>query len=170
VTVGALEPSGWAGLSRIVLATPDLEDTIRFYGGVLGMVVEEVTAGGARRGRRECLVRPRRASGWALHFLEHPEAGMPEPEWRGGIGLVSGPLQQVALALPDAASARGLRARLEEHGVALTRTRQEGVHCSMRFLDNHGMVVEAWWPAEGVQPGAPWESETSDAPALAPVA
>jgi catechol 2,3-dioxygenase-like lactoylglutathione lyase family enzyme len=170
VKVDALGAPGWAGLSRIVLATPDLEETIRFYGGVLGMVVDEVRPGGARSGRRECLVRLRRASVWALHFLEHPEAGVPEPEWRGGIGLVSGALQQIALALPDAASARGLRARLEEHGVAMTPTRRDGVHCSMRFLDDRGMVVEAWWPAEEVQAAAPWARETSDAPALAPAA
>ncbi len=53
---GICAPS-WRGFHHVALVTPDLDETICFYGEVLGMTVGEVF-GATRRQGRHCFIRP----------------------------------------------------------------------------------------------------------------
>jgi hypothetical protein len=76
----------WRGFHHITLVTADLDATIRFYGGVLGMRVGEVVAATERQGRH-CFIKqrmPRRgvctSSSWPTRACSHirsPSSGSP---------------------------------------------------------------------------------------------
>jgi catechol 2,3-dioxygenase-like lactoylglutathione lyase family enzyme len=103
---------------------------------------------------RHCFVRPGAdAVTWGLHFFEHADARIAAPAGglvglRGG-GFVEGALQHVAFALPDAAAADALRARLADAGVEATPTGRVGPLANLLFLDPHGLLLEATWPGGG---------------------
>ena len=69
-TEGFVPP--WRGFHHVALVTPDLDETIRFYGDVLGMRVGEVFPATERQGRH-CFVRPGDAETYGLHFFEQPD-------------------------------------------------------------------------------------------------
>jgi catechol 2,3-dioxygenase-like lactoylglutathione lyase family enzyme len=122
----------WRGIHHIALATPDLDATIRFYDGVLGMQVSEVFPSREGRGRH-CLVfvKPGDDDTWGLHFFERPT----EPS--------AGPFLHIAFRLPDGRSAEALRGRLRAHDIAITEIPELG---SFVFWDIHGMMLEVTWP------------------------
>ena len=138
----------WRGFHHVALVTPDLDATIAFYRDVLGMHVGETRHGGGVIPARHCFVRPGEdAATWGLHFFEHPQAEIArDPAGLRGGGFIPGALQHVAFALPDAAAAGRLRARLEAHGVAATPTGSIGSIQNMLFHDPHGLLLEATWP------------------------
>lgn len=135
----------WRGFHHVALATPDLNETIRFYGKVLGMSVGEI-AGATERQGRHCFVKPGEdAETWGLHFFEHPDARLfPWPEAER-FAFVPGALQHVAFALPDEKAALALRRRLDEFGVEVTPNTNLGRVSSMFFRDNNGLLLEATW-------------------------
>lgn len=142
----------WAGIHHVALVTPDLDATIAFYGGVLGMQIGDIRTGGGVLPARHCFIRPGAAAPtWGLHFFEHADATI--PQYSGGIaglreaGFVPGAFQHIAFALPDAAASSSLRQRLEAHGVAATPTGRIGPIENMLFFDNIGLLLEATWPS-----------------------
>jgi len=143
------QPIAWEGFHHIALVTPDLDATIAFYGGVLGMQVGEVRVGGGVLPQRHCFIRPGdTAQTWGLHFFEHPSAQIPrlslEDLQQGR--FIPGAMQHIAFALPDAAAAQALRKRLREHGVEPTPTGKIGPIQNMLFFDPHSILLEATWP------------------------
>lgn len=50
-------PPPWRGFHHVALVTPDLDATIRFYGEILGMHVDEIAPASGPRGRH-CFIRP----------------------------------------------------------------------------------------------------------------
>ena len=135
----------WRGFHHVALATPDLDATIRFYGGVLGMRVGEVFPATERQGRH-CFVRPGDAETYGLHFFEHPDARLfAWPETFERFASVPGALQHVAFALPDEASALDLRRRLAAFGVRTTPVTNLGSVSNMLFRDDNGLLSEATW-------------------------
>jgi catechol 2,3-dioxygenase-like lactoylglutathione lyase family enzyme len=144
-------PVPWAGFHHVALVTPDLDATVAFYRDVLGMHAGEVRVGGGVVAARHCFVRPGAdAATWGLHFFEHPGASL--PRYPGGLaglraaGFIPGALQHVAFALPDAAAADALRARLAARGVEATPTGTIGSLQNLLFFDPHGLLLEATWP------------------------
>lgn len=137
----------WRGFHHIALATPDLDATIRFYGGVLGMQVGEIMDGGGAG--RHCFIKPGDSPAWGLHFFEQPQAEVfAYPADFPRSAVVPGALQHIAFALPDQAAALALRERLAAHGVPDTGIGQIGPIANTLFRDNNGLLLEATWPRE----------------------
>lgn len=135
----------WRGFHHVALATPDLDATIRFYSGVLGMRVGEVFPARGRQGRH-CFVRPGYAETDGLHFFEHPDArSFAWPEAFERFASVPGALQHIAFALPDGASALDLGRRLAAFGVETTPVTSLGPVSNVLFRDNNGLLLEATW-------------------------
>jgi len=135
----------WRGFHHVALVTPDLDATIRFYGGVLGMRVGEVAAATERQGRH-CFIKPGDDETWGLHFFELADARIfAYPETFERFAFVPGALQHVAFALPDEESALSLRRRLAAFGVEVTDMTDLGPISNMLFRDNNGLLLEATW-------------------------
>ena len=144
-------PLPWEGFHHVALVTPDLARTRAFYGDVLGMDIGDVLVGGGVIPARHCFIRPGHdVATWGLHFFEHRDALISTPP--GGVtglreaGFIVGALQHVAFALPDAAAADALRARLAAAGVETTPIGRVGPLSNVLFLDPNGVLLEATWP------------------------
>ena len=139
----------WRGFHHVALATPDLDETIYFYGKVLGMSVGKVVGATEQQGRH-CFVKPGDdTETWGIHFFEHPDAQV--FAWPGTFErftLVPGALQHVAFALPDEDAALALRRRLSTFGVDATPSTSLGWVSNMLFRDNNGLLLEATWTNE----------------------
>jgi len=138
----------WRGFHHVAVVTRDLDETVRFYGDLLGMQageVEDSTAQGAVI--RHCFIKPGEAETWGLHFFESPgaeprgAAGLDRESLLGTVGM-----QHVAFALPDEAAGMTLRERLREAGVETTPVGSVGPIQNTLFFDNNGLLLEATWP------------------------
>ena len=135
----------WHGFHHVALVTPDLDATIRFYGGVLGMRVGEVFAATERQGRH-CFIKPGGVETHGIHFFERTDARVfAWPEASERFAVVPGALQHIAFALPDEEAALALRRRLAATGVEATPVANLGPVSNMLFKDNNGLLLEATW-------------------------
>ena len=136
----------WRGINHLALITPDMDATVRFYHGALGMpIVATINAGpmrhyffdmGAgqhdrllllvrRRGRRPS--RSRRAS--------RPSSPPSSTTCRS--------------TCPSCGTSIDLQARLREHGVEVTELVDHGFVQSVYFTDPNGIALEAsYWVTE----------------------
>lgn len=138
------QPLHWRGAHHLALVTRDLDATVRFYHGVLGMPLFGAMAAQPHHGRH-CLFQ---AGGFIMHFFEQPDAAIPAPPsgWEEGmLAFVPGAYQHLALALEDETSLLTLRERLLTAGVAVTPMMQEGPIRFFRFVDNNGIPLEPTW-------------------------
>jgi catechol 2,3-dioxygenase-like lactoylglutathione lyase family enzyme len=130
----------WRGINHLALITPDMDATVRFYHGVLGMrLVATLMAGPMRH-----------------YFFEiAPENTIAFFEWQGvptfakpaGVPI-SGPLQfdHLSFNLPDRASLEALRDRLLAAEVEITEVVDHDIMQSVYFTDPSGIALEAsWW-------------------------
>ena len=135
-----VEGPHWRGINHLAMVTPDMDATVRFYHGVLGMrLVSTVMAGPMRH-----------------YFFElGPENTIAFFEWKGAqtfakpAGLPSSrPMQfdHLSFNLPDEDALHALRARLGEHGCEVTEVVDHSIVRSIYFSDPHGIALEAsWW-------------------------
>jgi catechol 2,3-dioxygenase-like lactoylglutathione lyase family enzyme len=130
----------WRGVNHLALVTPDMDATVRFYHGVLGMrLVATLMAGPMRHYFFEI------APGNCVAFFEWQGAGtFRKPAgWR-----VEQPLQfdHVSFNLPDQEALLELQARLQEAGVEVTEEIDHGFAHSIYFTDPSGIALEAtYW-------------------------
>ena len=130
----------WQGVNHLALVTPDMDATVRFYHGVLGMrLVATFKAGPMRHYFFEI------APGNTVAFFEWQDADtFAKPAgWR-----VQQPLQfdHLSLNLPDHESLLALWARLDEAGVGVTEEIDHGSVHSIYFTDPNGIALEAsYW-------------------------
>jgi catechol 2,3-dioxygenase-like lactoylglutathione lyase family enzyme len=135
----------WGGLHHIALLTVNLADTRAFYAEVLGMEVGPVLPAEDERGEH-CYIKPGRSETWSLHFVEYDDAEIyAHPEALRRLVWVPGALQHIAFAVPDAAAAAALRARLDDRNVPMSRVYERGNVRSFLFQDNSGVLLEATW-------------------------
>jgi catechol 2,3-dioxygenase-like lactoylglutathione lyase family enzyme len=127
----------WRGVNHLALITPDMDGTVRFYHGVLGMrLVATLMAGPMRHYFFEI------APGNTVAFFEWKGGGtFSKPAgWR-----VDAPLQfdHLSFNLPDHGSLLALRDRLEKVNVEVTEEVDHGFIHSIYFTDNNGIALEA---------------------------
>src|ERR1043166_3910441 len=109
------ESPQWRGINHLALVTPDMDATVRFYHGVLGMpLVSSVMAGPMRHYFFEI------APGNTVAFFEGQDApafakpaGIPDTER-------AAQFDHLSFNLPDQAALHALRDRLAAHGCEVT--------------------------------------------------
>lgn len=136
-----LDGPRWRGVNHLALVTPDMDATVRFYHGVLGMrLVASVMAGPMRHYFFE--IGPENTIAFfevkgAETFAE--PAGIPDRRRKAQFDHLS-------FNLPDEQALLDLRARLKEAGCEVTDVIDHGFVRSVYFTDPHGIALEAsWW-------------------------
>jgi catechol 2,3-dioxygenase-like lactoylglutathione lyase family enzyme len=132
----------WAGVNHLALVTNDMDETVRFYHGVLQMPLVATLSSGPMR---------------HYFFKIGPQSTVAFFEWAGTeVGEFEKPagvpftfpaqFDHVSFTLPDEAALHALQRRLEEHKVEVTRVVDHGFVHSVYFHDNNGIALEAsWW-------------------------
>lgn len=132
-------PSGpqWRGINHLALVTPDMDATVRFYHGVLGMrLVSTLMAGPMRHYFFEI------APGNTVAFFEIAGA----PTFQKGAGSPAEfpvQLDHLSFNLADDAALEELRARLLAAGSEVTEIVDHGIIHSVYFTDPNGIALEA---------------------------
>jgi catechol 2,3-dioxygenase-like lactoylglutathione lyase family enzyme len=130
----------WRGVNHLALVTPDMDATVRFYHGVLGMrLVATLMAGPMRHYFFEI------APGNTVAFFEWQGAGkFAKPAgWP-----VKQTLQfdHLSFNLPDHGALMSLQDRLRAAGVGVTEEIDHGFIHSIYFTDPNGIALEAsYW-------------------------
>jgi catechol 2,3-dioxygenase-like lactoylglutathione lyase family enzyme len=131
----------WRGINHLALVTPDMDATVRFYHGVLGMrLVATVMAGPMRHYFFET------APGNTVAFFEvkgaaqfTAPAGIPDR-------LRKAQFDHLSFNLSDEQGLLDLRSRLKAAGCEVTDVVDHGFVRSIYFNDPHGIALEAsWW-------------------------
>jgi catechol 2,3-dioxygenase-like lactoylglutathione lyase family enzyme len=127
----------WQGINHLALVTPDMDATVRFYHGVLGMrLVATLMAGPMRHYFFEM------APGNTVAFFEvfgvdtfALPAGIPDPR--------KAQLDHLSFNVPDEDALLALRERLLEEGTEVTVVVDHDIMKSVYFTDPHGIALEA---------------------------
>lgn len=134
------ETPRWRGINHLALITPDMDATVRFYHGVLGMrVVATLRAGPMRHYFFEMGAENTVAFfEWTGSDTFAKPAGA--PSWR------TMQLDHLSFNLPDEEALLALSARLEAAGCEVTPVVEHGIVRSVYFHDPNGIALEAsWW-------------------------
>jgi catechol 2,3-dioxygenase-like lactoylglutathione lyase family enzyme len=135
------EAPRWRGINHLALVTPDMDATVRFYHGVLGMrLVASVMAGPMRHYFFE--IGPENT----VAFFEvkgadafAAPAGIPDR-------LRKAQFDHLSFNVADEQSLVDLQKRLGELGCEVTPVVDHGFVHSIYFTDPHGIALEAsWW-------------------------
>jgi catechol 2,3-dioxygenase-like lactoylglutathione lyase family enzyme len=135
------EQPRWRGINHLAMVTPDMDGTVRFYHGVLGMrLVTTLQAGPMRHYFFEI------APGNTIAFFEvrgaeafAKPAGVPDRKR-------AAQFDHLSFNLPDEEALHRLQARLKAHGCEVTEVVDHGIVRSVYFTDNNGIALEAsWW-------------------------
>jgi catechol 2,3-dioxygenase-like lactoylglutathione lyase family enzyme len=131
----------WRGVNHLALVTPDMDATVRFYHGVLGMrLVATLNAGPMRHyffeiapGNTVAFFEVKGAEGFAK------PAGIPDRRR-------AAQFDHLSFNLPDEEALHALQSRLKAHGCEVTDVVDHGMVRSIYFTDNNGIALEAsWW-------------------------
>jgi catechol 2,3-dioxygenase-like lactoylglutathione lyase family enzyme len=140
------EAPHWRGVNHLALVTPDMDATVRFYAGVLGMrVVATTMAGPMRHYFFET------SSQNTVAFFEIPGAetfdkgaGSPPPL------PIPVQLDHISFNVPDEAALEMLRKRILAAGSEVTEVVDHGFIRSVYFTDPNGIALEAsYWVTDG---------------------
>jgi len=147
-------PPAWAGINHLALVTPDMDATVRFYTGVLGMpLVMTLMAGPMRHYFFE--IAPENT----VAFFEVSDA----ETFRKGAGSPAPypvQLDHISFNVPDKESLDILRERLTAAGSEVTEIVDHGVMRSVYFTDPNGIALEAsYWVVDGTT--LPFEPDDS---------
>ena len=134
----------WRGINHLALVTPDMDATVRFYAGVLGMpLVTTLMAGPMRHYFFEM------APGNTVAFFEIEGA---ETFEKGAGSPVDIPIQldHLSFNVADEDGLRQLQARIKAAGSEVTEIVDHGVMKSVYFTDPNGIALEAsYWVVDG---------------------
>jgi len=127
----------WRGINHLALVTPDMDATVRFYHGVLGMrLVATLRAGSMRHYFFET------APGNTVAFFEVADA--PTFDLPAGIpDRRKAQFDHLSFNLPDEEALQHLRRRLKEAACEVTDVIDHGIVRSIYFTDPHGIALEA---------------------------
>jgi catechol 2,3-dioxygenase-like lactoylglutathione lyase family enzyme len=134
------EAPAWRGINHLALVTPDMDATVRFYAGVLGMpLVATLLAGPMRHYFFEM------SDGNTVAFFE--VKSMPTFAKPAG-GPSDRPIQldHLSFNVPDEHALEMLRKRLLAAGCEVTEVVDHEILRSVYFTDPNGIALEAsWW-------------------------
>ena len=140
------EAPHWRGVNHLALVTPDMDATVRFYAGVLGMRVVATTMAGPMR-HYFFEINPQNTI--AFFEVEGAEtfdkgAGSPPPNH------IPIQMDHLSFNLPDEASLEQLRKRILAAGSEVTEVVDHGFIRSVYFTDPNGIALEAsYWVVDG---------------------
>ena len=130
----------WRGINHLALVTPDMDETVRFYAGVLGMpLVMTLMAGPMRHYFFEM------SPGNTVAFFEIPGA---ETFQKGAGAPADVPVQldHLSFNVADEDALGLLQQRLKAAGCEVTELVDHGQIKSVYFTDNNGIALEAsYW-------------------------
>lgn len=134
----------WRGINHLALVTPDMDETVRFYAGVLDMpLVMTLMAGPMRHYFFE--MSPHNT----VAFFEVEGA---ETFEKGAGSAAPYPVQldHLSFDVPDEQALHTLRERLLAAGSEVTELVDHGVMKSVYFSDPNGIALEAsYWVVDG---------------------
>src|SRR3954453_15287415 len=132
----------WRGVNHLALITNDMDETVRFYHGVLGArLVAHLGTPSFRHYFFE--IGPQQTVAFFEYRGQHVDAfakpaGVPDPR--------AIQFDHLSLNLADEHALETLRLRLKEHGCEVTDVVDHEVMRSIYFTDNNGIALEAsWW-------------------------
>ncbi len=164
----AIDDAGprWDGVNHLAMVTNDMDGTVRFYHGVLGMPLVATIAVGPMRHYFFRL-----GSRSTIAFFEWGDAQIGTFEKPAGMPFTfPAQFDHVSFTLPDEAALEALQARLRAHDVEITRVVDHGFVRSLYFHDNNGIALEAsWWvkdPTGTVDYGSDLFGDTDPVPAV----
>lgn len=137
----APNPIRWRGVNHLALVTPDMDSTVRFYAGVLGMRLVCTTMAGPMRHYFFEIGPQNTVAFFEIPSVERFEkpAGAPPPDF---------PIQfdHLSFNVPDEEALEALRKRLIDFGSEVTEVVDHGFVRSVYFTDPNGISLEAsWW-------------------------
>lgn len=133
----------WRGVSHLALVTPDMDETVRFYAGVLGMpLVMTLMAGPMRHYFFEM------SPGNTVAFFEIP--GVETFQKGAGVPVdIPVQLDHLSFNVADEDALGLLQQRLKAAGTEVTEIVDHGQLKSVYFTDNNGIALEAsYWVIE----------------------
>ena len=134
----------WRGVNHLAMVTSDMDSTVRFYHGVLGMrIVATLSAGPMRHYFFE--IGPQNT----LAFFGWDDAPVDTESLSKPAGIppsLPAQFDHLAFNLPDEQALVELQARLRAHEVGVTELVDHGFLRSIYFTDPNGIALEAsWW-------------------------
>jgi catechol 2,3-dioxygenase-like lactoylglutathione lyase family enzyme len=129
----------WQGINHLALVTPDMDETVRFWHGVLG--AELVGTIGTPEFRHYFF---RIGDASSVAFFEYAGADVPRLDKVAGIYDARSPhFDHVSLNVPDDEELLRLQKRLREAGCEVTDVVDHVVIHSIYFTDPNGIALEA---------------------------
>ena len=130
----------WRGINHLALVTPDMDATVRFYAGVLGMrLTATLKAGPMRHYFFEM------GDGNTVAFFE-VEGMETFAKPAGGPSDRAIQLDHLSFNVPDEHALEMLRKRILAAGSEVTGVVDHGIMRSIYFHDPNGIALEAsWW-------------------------
>jgi catechol 2,3-dioxygenase-like lactoylglutathione lyase family enzyme len=135
----------WRGVNHLALVTNDMDATVRFYHGVLGMRLV-ATIGNADFKHYFFDI----GAGNTLAFFQWTGIEIGEFEKPAGIPPeFPAQFDHISFNLPDEAALLALRERLTEYACEVTDVVDHGFVRSIYFTDPNGIALEAsWWAVD----------------------
>lgn len=160
----------WRGINHLALVTPDMDATVRFYAGILGMRVVATTMAGPMRHYFFEIGPQNTVAFFEVAGIETFAKGAGAPPDR--------PIQldHLSFNVPDEAALEQLRTRLLAAGCEVTEVVDHGFIRSVYFTDPNGIALEAscWMVDATGRPADPADrqlfSDPAPVPALAELA
>lgn len=130
----------WRGINHLALVTPDMDSTVRFYAGVLGMRLAATLMAGPMR---HYFFEMQDGNTVAFFEVEGMET-FAKPA--GGPSDRAIQLDHLSFNVPDEYALELLRKRLLAAGSEVTTVVDHGIMRSIYFHDPNGIALEAsWW-------------------------
>jgi len=134
------EAPDWRGINHLALVTPDMDATVRFYAGVLGMRLTATLMAGPMR---HYFFEIDAENTIAFFEIEGAET-FAKPAGAPGERTIQ--LDHLSFNVPDEHALEMLRKRLLAAGCEVTPVVDHGIMRSVYFHDNNGIALEAsWW-------------------------
>ena len=131
------EAPRWRGINHLALVTPDMDSTVRFYAGVLGMRVVATTMAGPMRHYFFEMSPQNTVAFFEIEGAETFAKGAGSPTDRAV------QMDHISFNLPDEQALIDLQERLTRFAVGVTSIVDHGFMQSVYFTDPNGIALEA---------------------------